>query len=257
MGKGKARKTAGRVRADVLLVERGLAETRSQARSLIMAGDVVADDQRVEKAGDRLDPAAELRLKERRRFVSRGGDKLDHALRTFAPDGLDPTGAVVLDVGASTGGFTDCVLRAGASKVYAVDVGWGQLHPRLRGDDRVVVRERTNARHLSPDDFDDPIDLVVVDASFISLDKLLPAIAAVLPAGGELVALVKPQFEAGREAVTSGKGVIRDPALRERVIAEAVAHIADAGFRVKGGTDCPVAGPKGNVEHLVWAERRG
>jgi len=241
-------------RVDILLVAQGLAPSRSRAQAMIMAGQVVADDRRVDKAGEKLDPACHLRLKGApARYVSRGGDKLAHALATF--EGLTVAGCVCVDVGASTGGFTDCLLQNGAAKVYAVDVGWGQLHEKLRQDPRVVVRERTNARHLSPDDFEEPIERVVVDASFIGIAKLIDAIATILPRG-ELVVLIKPQFEAGKEAASAGRGVIRDPAVRARAIAEAESSIARAGFTVVAGTDSPIAGPKGNLEYLAYAVHR-
>jgi len=218
---------------------------------MIMAGQVVADDRRVDKAGDRLDPACHLRLKGApARFVSRGGDKLEHALTHF--EGLRVEGCVCLDIGASTGGFTDCLLQHGAAKVYAVDVGWGQLHDKLRRDDRVVVRERTNARHLTAEDFDDPIERIVVDASFIGIAKLIDAIARVMPRG-ELVVLIKPQFEAGKQAAAAGRGVIRDPTVRARAIADAETSIAGAGFDLVEGIDSPITGPKGNLEYLAHA----
>jgi 23S rRNA (cytidine1920-2'-O)/16S rRNA (cytidine1409-2'-O)-methyltransferase len=241
----------GRVRADVLLVSRGLASSRAQAQALIMAGEVAADDHRVDKPGALLPPDAKLVLAERPRFVSRGGDKLDGALAAL---GVDPRARVCLDVGASTGGFTDCLLQRGAARVVAVDVGYGQLADKLRRDPRVDVRERVNARDLSPADLPS-IDLVVVDASFIGLGKLVGAIARLLPPGGELVALVKPQFEAGREAAAKGRGVIRDEATRLGAIAEARAAIEGAGFEVLGEVDSAVRGPKGNLERFVRARR--
>lgn len=237
----------------MLLVARGLAPSRSRAQAMIMAGQVVADDRRVDKAGEKLAPDCDLRLKGApARFVSRGGDKLAHALATF--DDLTVEGRICVDVGASTGGFTDCLLQNGAAKVYAVDVGWGQLHEKLRQDPRVVVRERTNARHLTPDDFDEPIERVVVDASFIGIAKLIDAISTIMPVG-ELVVLIKPQFEAGKAAAAAGRGVIRDPAVRARAIAEAEATIAEAGFTLMGGTNSPIKGPKGNLEYLAYAKR--
>jgi 23S rRNA (cytidine1920-2'-O)/16S rRNA (cytidine1409-2'-O)-methyltransferase len=202
-----------------------------------------------------LTPGAALRLEQGPRFVSRGGEKLAHALETFAAAGLRVTDAVALDVGASTGGFTDCLLQRGARRVYAVDVGHGQLHAKLRADPRVVVRERTNARSLRATDFDGPINLVVVDASFIGMAQLIDAIARVLEPGGDLVALVKPQFEAGREAASRGRGVIRDRSVRDSAIASARLAIERAGFRVVAETDSAVRGPKGNVERLVYAKR--
>ncbi|HVY44780.1 MAG TPA: SAM-dependent methyltransferase, partial [Minicystis sp.] len=189
-------------------------------------------------------------------FVSRGGDKLDAALDAFAAHGLDVAGKRCLDVGASTGGFTDCLLQRGARSVVAVDVGYGQLAQKLRGDPRVDVRERVNAKDLSPADFVEPIELVVVDASFISLAKLVPAIARLLAPGAALVALVKPQFEAGREAASRGKGVIRDAATRAAAIDAARAAVEDGGFTVVAAVDSAVPGPKGNVEHFVYALRR-
>ena len=248
-------KKAGRLRADLLLVERGLAESRSHAQALILAGQVVADETRVDKAGDRLTPEVELRVKQTRRFVSRGGDKLEHALTAFADHGLSASGRTCVDVGASTGGFTDCLLQRGAAHVHAVDVGYGQLHARLRADERVMVRERTNARHLSADDFPEAIELVVVDASFIGIGKLIEAIASMLAAGGELVALVKPQFEAGREEASRGRGVIRDEDVRARAIASARAAIEAGGFEIVAAVDSAVRGPKGNLECFVYARK--
>ncbi|MBM4359233.1 MAG: TlyA family RNA methyltransferase [Deltaproteobacteria bacterium] len=244
-------------RADVLLVSRGLCESRTRAQALIMAGAVYSGERRIAKPGDAVPEDAPLRVAEAPRFVSRGGDKLEGALGAFAANGLDVAGRVAVDVGASTGGFTDCLLQRGAAKVYAVDVGWGQLHAKLRVDARVVVMERTNARSLEARSFAEPVTLVVVDASFIGIGKLMPAIAAMLVPGGDLVALVKPQFEAGREAVARGRGVIRDEAVRARAIADALVEIEAAGFVVVGSVDSAVAGPKGNVEHLVHARRSG
>lgn len=241
-----------KVRADVLLVERALAASRAQAQALILAGRVFSGERRVEKAGETLREDADLSVRGGPRYVSRGGDKLEGALADL---GVDVTGSVVVDVGASTGGFTDCVLAHGASEVFAVDVGHGQLAQKLRDDPRVVVMERTNARHLTAASFPKPIELVVVDASFIGLDKLMPAIAALLPAGGRLLALIKPQFEAGRDAVRRGRGVIRDPEIRRAAIAGAKAAIETAGFQIRGECDCRVPGPKGNVECFVLAVR--
>ncbi|MEZ4445881.1 MAG: TlyA family RNA methyltransferase [Polyangiaceae bacterium] len=242
-------------RADLLLVERGLVDSRSRAQALIMAGQVFSGDRRVEKAGDKLAPDAELSVKEQPRFVSRGGDKLAHALDAFAPLGLSVADRVAVDVGASTGGFTDCLLQRGTTRVHAVDVGWGQLHPKLRDDPRVDCRERTNARHLTAADFPTPIDLVVVDASFIGIAKLLDAIASFLRPGGDLVALIKPQFEVGKEVAQKTRGVIRDEAAREIAITAALTSLEEAGFTIMARVDSTVRGPKGNLEHLVWARR--
>ncbi len=250
-------KKPGKRRVDQLLVDRGLAESRNQARSMLMAGQVFRGEERVDKAGTQLPEDAPLRVVERARFVSRGGEKLAHAIEEFAREGWIFKGKVCLDVGASTGGFTDCLLQHGARKVYAVDVGYGQLHAKLRADPRVVVQERTNARHLTLESFDDEIECVVVDASFIGLGKLAPAIASVLVAGGDLVALVKPQFEAGRDAVAKGRGVIRDETLRREAIDRALSALAKNGLAFVAGVDCRVTGPKGNREYLAYARRVG
>jgi len=244
-------------RADVLLCERGLAPSRARAQSFILAGEVFTGEQRVEKPGTLLAADVELRVAPRRRFVSRGGDKLDAALAAFGGRFTDLAGVVAVDIGASTGGFTDCLLQRGVAKVYAVDVGYGQLDAKLRADPRVVSRERTNARELAATDFDEPIDLVVVDASFIGLSKLLGPIAGVLGGrGGELVALVKPQFEVGREEASRGKGVVRDDAVREAAIAAVRGSLADAGFSIVAEADSAVLGPKGNRERFLYARAR-
>jgi len=243
-----------KVRADVAMVSQGLTTTRSQARALLMAGRVFWGERRVDKVGTLLPEGALLEVRGEKRFVSRGGYKLEGALRDLD---LKVAGAVAVDVGASTGGFTDCLLQAGAGRVYAIDVGQGLLSARLRQDARVVVRDRTNARELTPESFPEPIDLVTVDASFISLDRLLPAIARVLRPGGLVLALVKPQFEAGREAASRGRGVIRDPDVREAAIERARAAMVAAGLQVLGERDSRVAGPKGNVERFIVARRSG
>jgi len=218
-----------------------------------MAGAVSSGGRRVDKVGTPLDADAELNVARSSRFVSRGGDKLDHALTEFARAGLTVAGSPAVDIGASTGGFTDCLLSRGAAKVYAVDVGYGQLAAQLRADPRVVVRERTNARDLTAADFAEPVGLVVVDASFIGLGKLLPAIARLLRPDGAIVALVKPQFEAGKEAASRGRGVIRDAAVRERAIAEARGAVIEGGFVVHAEIDSALPGPKGNVERFLYA----
>jgi 23S rRNA (cytidine1920-2'-O)/16S rRNA (cytidine1409-2'-O)-methyltransferase len=237
-------------RADVMLVELGLAASRSQAQALLLAGQVFWGERQVDKPGTSLPAEARLVVRGGERFVSRGGTKLEGALETL---GVQVANATCVDIGASTGGFTDCVLQRGAARVFAVDVGHGQLAPELRGDPRVVVMERTNARDLQPADFDAAIDLVLVDASFISLTALLPAIARVLAPGGRLLALVKPQFEAGRAAASRGRGVIRDPAVREAAIARIRDALPASGFAVLGECDSPLAGPKGNLERFVFA----
>jgi 23S rRNA (cytidine1920-2'-O)/16S rRNA (cytidine1409-2'-O)-methyltransferase len=237
-------------RIDVLLLERGLAESRAKAQALVMAGAVVAGDRRVDKPGALVDEAAPLRLKEDAapgRYVSRGALKLERALEVFP---VDPAGRTCADLGASTGGFTDLLLQRGAARVHAVDVGYGQLHPRLRGDPRVVVRERENARALTAEALGAQVDLVVGDLSFISLRLVLPAVKAILRPGGDALLLVKPQFEVGRGEVGKG-GVVRDDAKR-RAALEAVAGAArDLGFEVLGHAESPIEGPAGNREWLL------
>lgn len=241
-----------KVRADVLLVERGLATTRSQAQSLLLTGSVYSGEQRVDKAGTLLPLDVPLEIRGGERYVSRGGIKLEGALRTL---NVDVTDLDCADIGASTGGFTDCLLQHGARRVHAVDVGQGLLDARLRADPRVHVLEKTNARHLTLAKLGEPVDLVVVDASFISLGKLLPALYGLLKPNGRLLALVKPQFEAGREAVAKGKGVIRDPEIRRRAIADAERDVIEAGFSIENGCDSGLPGPKGNVEYFVLARK--
>ncbi|MCB9742048.1 MAG: TlyA family RNA methyltransferase [Alphaproteobacteria bacterium] len=238
-------------RADVLLVKAGLAPSRQRAQALIMAGKVLADDQPVQKAGARLPVDAALRLKgEDIPFVSRGGLKLDAALEAFA---VPVAGRSCADLGASTGGFTDCLLQRGAAKVYAIDVGYGQLAWKLRQDPRVVVMERTNARHL--ESLPEPVSLLVGDLSFISLKLILPTIVRLTAPGADCVLLVKPQFEVGREGLGSG-GRVKDEELRARAIAEVLDAAREAGFEALGDVPSPVAGAKaGNVEHLVWLQR--
>jgi 23S rRNA (cytidine1920-2'-O)/16S rRNA (cytidine1409-2'-O)-methyltransferase len=240
-----------RRRADQLLVERGLAESRAKAQALILAGLVFSGEARVEKPGTglRTDAALEVRGQDHP-WVSRGGVKLDHALTHFQ---IDPKGIVCLDVGASTGGFTDVLLARGAARVYAVDVGHGQLAWKLRQDARVVVLERTNARHLTRAEVAEPIQLIACDASFIGLETVLPAPLALAAPGAWLVALIKPQFEVGKERVGKG-GVVRDPALHEEVCARISAWVgAQPGWRVRGVTQSPIAGPEGNIEFLIAA----
>lgn len=239
-------------RADLLLVAKGLAPSRAKAQALILAGRVFIGERRVEKAGDTLDEKSELVVRQTDRFVSRGGDKLQGALDTLE---IRVGDFVCVDIGASTGGFTDCLLQSGAKRVFAVDVGHGQLAQSLRNDARVVVMEKTNARDLGAGSFSERIQLVVVDASFIGLGKLLPAIASILRTEGELLALIKPQFEVGKEAARRTKGVIRDPEMREKAIDHVRHQIREYGFRILGECDSSVAGPKGNVEHFVHAVR--
>ena len=227
-------------------------ESRTRAQARILAGQVFLGTRRIEKAGDQVPEDAQLSVTELERYCSRGGKKLEGALIDL---GLDVTGLVALDVGASTGGFTDCLLQHGAARVYAVDVGHGQLAEKVRQDPRVVIMDRTNARHLSQASFPEPIALTVVDASFISLDKLLPAIAGLSPSGAQLLALIKPQFEVGREEATRTHGVISDESVRGEAVARALAGVTAAGFTVLGDARCRVPGPQGNVEHFVLARR--
>jgi len=239
-----------KIRADQLLVARGLAESRTRAQALILAGNVFAGERRVAKAGDMLGEDATLSVKGRDHpWVSRGGIKLDHGLTHFR---LDVTGAIALDVGSSTGGFTDVLLTRGAARVYAVDVGTNQLAWKLRSDARVIVHEQTNARDLTSEIIPEPIDVIVCDASFIGLAKVLDAALDFARPGGSLVALVKPQFEAGREEVGKG-GVVRDPEVHDRVCSEAAEWVQSKGWRVLGIEKSPITGPEGNVEFLLGA----
>jgi 23S rRNA (cytidine1920-2'-O)/16S rRNA (cytidine1409-2'-O)-methyltransferase len=243
-----------KLRADQLLVSRGLAESRTRAQALIMAGAVFSGERKISKAGDMLaeDAGLEVRGKDHP-WVSRGGLKLDHGLAHF---GFDVAGAVALDVGSSTGGFTDVLLTRGAAKVYAVDVGTNQLAWKLRQDPRVVVHEQTNARTLDASIIPEPVDIVTCDASFISLTKVLEASLKLAERGAKLVALVKPQFEAGREEVGKG-GVVRDTDVHERVCAQAKDWVISQGWTVLGVTPSPITGPEGNVEFLLGAVKNG
>jgi len=241
-----------KTRADIRLVELGLVESRTRAQARILAGQVFLDSRRIDKAGDQVPEDAQLRVTELERYCSRGGRKLEGALTDL---NVDVTGVVAVDVGASTGGFTDCLLQHGATRVYAVDVGHGQLAEKLRQDARVLIMDRTNARHLTRESFPEPIALTVVDASFISLDKLLPAIAEFLPSGARLLALIKPQFEVGREEASRVRGVVSDESMRAEAVAGALAGVTSAGFTLVGDCRCRVPGPQGNVEHFVLALR--
>ena len=243
-----------KVRADQLLVTRELAESRTRAQALILAGAVFSGEKRVAKAGDLLADDAPLDVKGRDHpWVSRGGVKLDHGLTHF---GFDVAGAVALDVGSSTGGFTDVLLSRGAAKVYAVDVGTNQLAWKLRQDPRVVVHEQVNARYLDASIVPEPVDIVVCDASFIGLSKVLGPALALARSGAWLVALVKPQFEAGRAEVGKG-GVVRDPEVHCRVCDAAAQWVASQDWRVLGVTQSPITGPEGNIEFLLGAVKDG
>jgi 23S rRNA (cytidine1920-2'-O)/16S rRNA (cytidine1409-2'-O)-methyltransferase len=233
---------------DQLLVERGLAESRARAQALILAGRVFSGEMRMEKPGQGVPAEIPLELRgQASPYVSRGGRKLAHALDHF---GVDPAGMVAIDLGASTGGFTDVLLQRGAARVYAVDVGHGQLDWRLRNDPKVIVLERTNARHLNREVISEPVDLVVADMSFISLKLALPAALQLTREGACVVALIKPQFEVGKGRVGKG-GVVRDPALHEEVCADIARWLEDQHWRMLGIIESPVTGPKGNREFLI------
>ncbi len=239
-----------RQRVDVLLVERGLAESRTRAQALVMAGAVVVGEARVDKPGALVDPALPIRLKEDaapQRYASRGALKLEKALDTFP---IDPRGKTCADLGASTGGFTDLLLQRGAARVFAVDVGYGQLHARLRGDPRVVVRERENARALTAERLGERVDLVTGDLSFISLRLVLPAVRDILRPGGAAVLLVKPQFEVGKGEVGKG-GVVREEAKRRAALDGIAAAARALGFEILGHAESPIEGPAGNREWLL------
>lgn len=247
-----------KVRLDVLLVERGLAESRAKAQAMIMAGQVRVADQVMLKPATAVSTDSVLTIDSGPRFVSRGGEKLDAALEAFA---IDVTGLICADVGASTGGFTDCLLQRGAAKVYAIDVGKGILHWKLRNDPRLVVMEGTNARFV--ESLPEQVSLVTVDASFISLKILLPVIKKWLfpsfekegkrkEERGDVIALIKPQFEAGRKDVARGDGVIRDPEIHKQVLLDVLNYAQNEGFQIRGLIKSPLLGPKGNTEFLVW-----
>lgn len=242
---------SAKTRLDHLLVARGLAENRTKAQALIMSGLVYAGDRQLDKPGHQINDDADLRVKGKGHpWVSRGGVKLAHGLSHFD---IDPTGLVCLDMGASTGGFTDVLLTHGAAKVYAIDVGHGQLDWKLRSDDRVVVLEKTNARNLSADHVPEPVDLIVCDVSFIGLELVLPPAMALAAPGATLVSLIKPQFQAGRENVGKG-GVVRDSAVHEQVCMDVERFISeDCGWSVLGISPSPIKGPEGNVEFLIGA----
>ncbi|HEX8984834.1 MAG TPA: TlyA family RNA methyltransferase [Bryobacteraceae bacterium] len=239
---------AARRRLDQLLVERGLAATRAKAQALVLAGQVLVDGQKAPKPGHAISGDARIEVLQMPRYVGRGGLKLEAALEQF---GIDVRARVCADIGASTGGFTDCLLQHGAARVYAVDVGAGQLDWKLRGDPRVVVRERINARYLRPEDLGEPVDLAVMDVSFISATLVIPAAAALLKDSGEMVILVKPQFEAGRGQVGKG-GIVRDPGLRTQACERVGRRVEELGFRTSF-IESPILGAEGNKEFLLYA----
>ncbi len=236
-------------RLDVLLFERGLAESRQKAQAIIMSGQVYVSGQKVDKAGAPTPEDAQIEVRGGGlKYVSRGGLKLEKAMASWP---IDLTGKICADIGASTGGFTDCMLQNGASKVYAVDVGYGQLAWKLRSDERVVCLERTNARYLTSEQISDPIQFFSVDVSFISLSLILPPLHPLMAQGGQGVCLVKPQFEAGKDKVGK-KGVVRDKKVHLEVLEHFLDHAEQAGFTVKGLTNSPIRGPEGNIEYLGW-----
>ena len=244
-------------RLDVLLTEQGYAETRSKAQAIIMSGQVYVEGQKADKPGISYEEGVAIEVRgESCPYVSRGGLKLEKALRDF---GVKPEGYVCSDSGASTGGFTDCLLQQGAKKVFAIDVGYGQLDWKIRSDPRVVVMERTNIRYVTPEDLGEPLDLSVIDVSFISLKIVLPAIKQLLKPEGQVLCLIKPQFEAGREKVGK-KGVVRDPEIHKEVLDTFVSLADQLQFTILGLTFSPVKGPEGNIEflgHLTLADREG
>ena len=234
-------------RLDVLLVERLYADTRSKAQAIIMSGNVYVNGQKADKAGTAFEETVDIEVRGAVcPYVSRGGLKLEKALRDF---GVKPEGYVCSDSGASTGGFTDCLLQQGAKKVFAIDVGYGQLDWKIRSDERVVVMERTNIRYVTPEDLGEPLDLSVIDVSFIGLEIVLPTIRNLLKPTGQVLCLIKPQFEAGKENVGK-KGVVRDPRIHQMVLDNFVALADSLGFRILGLTFSPVKGPEGNIEFL-------
>ena len=240
-------------RLDVLLVKKGLAPSREKAKAVIMAGSVYVDGQKEDKAGSVFDEeSAQIEVRGHALpYVSRGGLKLEKALQVFP---ITLTDKICMDIGASTGGFTDCMLQNGAAKVYSVDVGYGQLDWKLRQDERVVCMEKTNFRYMTPEDIPDVLDFASVDVSFISLDKILTPAYALLKEQGEMVALIKPQFEAGREKVGK-KGVVRDPKVHEEVIAKIVRHADEVSFEVLDLSYSPIRGPEGNIEYLIHLKK--
>jgi len=248
---GKGRVSTERI--DRLLVELGLANSRTKAQALVMAGVVLADENRIDKPSQMVSVSAKIRLKgesDETRYASRAGLKLEHALRHF---GITPAGWVCIDIGSSTGGFTDCLLEHGAAKVVAIDSGTNQMIWRLRNDGRVVLRENTNARKLSPGDFEEKFDLAVIDVSFISVTKILPAVVQLLIDRGKVIVLIKPQFEVGKGEVGKG-GIVREPEKHAAVVKKVNSAAEEFGLRIVGVTESPIIGAKGNIEFLAFYE---
>lgn len=247
-----AKKEQRKIRIDTLLPDRGLAASREKAKAMILAGHVKVNGAVVDKAGTPVREDADIVITERMPFVSRGGLKLADALEEFSVDVHDKT---AMDVGASTGGFTDCLLQHGSRRVYAVDVGYGQFDAKLRNDQRVVLIEKTNIRYLERESIPEPVDIAVIDVSFISLLKVIPRVSEFLSPDGEIIALIKPQFEAGREHVAKG-GVVKNETVRLQVIDRMKVSAEDMGFRVMGVIQSPIKGPKGNVEYLMYLRKK-
>jgi len=254
MKRNEGRGRSPKKRLDTVLVERGLVETRARARAVIMAGSVYVDGVRTDKAGVLVGEGSGVEVRDTSlKYVSRGGLKLEAALREF---GIDPSGQVAADIGASTGGFTDCLLKSGAVKVYAIDVGYGQLDWKLRQDPRVIIKEKLNARYIKPDDIAEPVDIAVIDVSFISLTMIIPPALALLKPGGVLVALIKPQFEVGKGEVGKG-GIVRDEAKHREVVDKIREHVQSLGLGVIGVIPSPIEGAEGNKEFLIAAVKGG
>ena len=241
-----------KVRLDQLLVERGIVESREKARRLIMAGEVLVEGEIVDKPGKKVRVDSKIEVKEKERYVGRGGYKIESAWEEL---GFDVSGKVVCDIGSSTGGFTDFLLQKGAKKVYAVDVGRGQLHWKLRNDPRVVVMEKFNARYLTEEDLGEKVDFVTCDVSFISVKKIISAIRRILKDGGEALILIKPQFEAGKRDVKGG--VVKDKGVQKRVLRDIIDELGRSGFSIKGLTFSKVKGMKGNIEYFVFVKKGG
>ena len=241
-----------KIRLDQLLVDKGLSQSRERAKITIMEGSVFVDGQRVDKPGTAVDPEKSIEVRgEQLAYVSRGGKKLEKALKVFP---VDPAGCICIDCGASTGGFTDVLLQNGAKKVYAVDVGYGQLAWKLRTDERVVNLERTNLRYVTAEQVPETLDLAVMDVSFISIRLVIPAVRELLKPEGDVICLIKPQFEAGRENVGK-KGVVRDAAVHRAVLESFLAFFPEAGFTLMGLDHSPIRGPEGNIEFLAWLKK--
>ena len=244
--------TKKKERLDKVLLDLGLVETRTKAQAIILSGIVYVNGQKVDKSGTLVNPETPIQIKgERIPYVSRGGLKLESALKKF---NIGVTGLICMDIGVSTGGFSDCLLQKGAKKIYAVDVGYGQVDNKLRNDTRVVIIEKTNARYLTANEIPEGVDFITIDVSFISLKHIIPVAKEFLKENGILLPLVKPQFEAGKKDVQKG-GVVKDPNIREKVLNEMIEFIHNSDFAIQGSMECPVHGPAGNIEYFILAEK--